>query len=97
VLAFTTIEEGDITATRLAQLPDDVDVDRVKFLQVFTWSSYLVTEVPWNGMLLGATTIVKKYHGSAQQLPFCHEAACLSSQVVDVSSSKPTVSAGRSV
>ena len=34
VLAFTTIEEGDITATRLAQLPDDVDAERVKFLQV---------------------------------------------------------------
>ncbi|DBB17215.1 hypothetical protein WJX82_004680 [Trebouxia sp. C0006] len=33
VLAFTTIEEGDITATRLAQLPEDVDVDRIKFLQ----------------------------------------------------------------
>lgn len=33
VLAYTTIEEGEITATRLAQLPDDVDVDRVKFIQ----------------------------------------------------------------
>ncbi len=44
VLAFTTIEEGDITATRLAQLPDDVDIDCVKFLQVQTRSSCLVTE-----------------------------------------------------
>ncbi len=43
VLAFTTIEEGDITATRLAQLPEDVDVDRIKFLQVRTLSSCLVT------------------------------------------------------
>ena len=34
MLAFTTVEEGEITATRLAQLPDDVDVDRVKFVQV---------------------------------------------------------------
>lgn len=33
VLAFTTAEEGDITATRLAQLPDDVDADRVQFIQ----------------------------------------------------------------
>lgn len=34
VLAYTTIEEGEITATRLAQLPDDIDPDRVTFLQV---------------------------------------------------------------
>lgn len=34
VLAYTTLEEGEITATRLAQLPDDVEVDRVQFLQV---------------------------------------------------------------
>lgn len=33
VLAYTTVEEGEITATRLAQLPDDVDPDRVSFLQ----------------------------------------------------------------
>ena len=34
VLAYTSIEEGEITATRLAQLPDDVEADRVRFLQV---------------------------------------------------------------
>ena len=34
VLAFTTIEEGEITATRLAQLPHDIDSERVRFLQV---------------------------------------------------------------
>ena len=60
VLAFTTIEEGDITATRLAQLPNDVDVDRIKFLQVRTRSSCLVAEVQQNGMLLGTTTTFKK-------------------------------------
>ena len=34
VLAYTSIEEGEITATRLAQLPDDVEANRVQFLQV---------------------------------------------------------------
>lgn len=34
VLAYTSLEEGEITATRLAQLPEDVEVDRVQFLQV---------------------------------------------------------------
>lgn len=34
VLAYTSLEEGEITATRLAQLPDDIEVDRVQFLQV---------------------------------------------------------------
>lgn len=34
MLAYTSLEEGEITATRLAQLPDDVEVDRVNFLQV---------------------------------------------------------------
>ena len=33
-MAYTSVEEGEITATRLAQLPDDVEVDRVQFLQV---------------------------------------------------------------
>ncbi|KAL3133907.1 hypothetical protein ABBQ32_008363 [Trebouxia sp. C0010 RCD-2024] len=33
VLAYTSLEEGEITATRLAQLPDDVEADRVQFLQ----------------------------------------------------------------
>ena len=34
VLAYTSLEEGEITATRLAQLPDDVEADRVQFIQV---------------------------------------------------------------
>ena len=39
VLAYTTVEEGEVTATRLAQMPDDVDADRVTFLQVSRCSS----------------------------------------------------------
>lgn len=34
MLAYTTIEEGEVTTTRLAQLPDDVDSERISFIQV---------------------------------------------------------------
>ena len=34
VLAYTTVEEGEVTTTRLAQLPDDVDSERISFIQV---------------------------------------------------------------
>ena len=43
VLAYTSIEEGEITATRLAQLPDDVEADRVQFLQVRLHLLYIIT------------------------------------------------------
>ena len=39
MLAYTSLEEGEITATRLAQTPDDVEIDRVQFLQVHHISS----------------------------------------------------------